>query len=131
MAVLKDAGNFPRGECLDLSAEKFQRVNYFIRAKGRICFGSQFSNTGAAGCVRKFQAMAWTTGARSPDESAGVGLQAAIAFAESTWLRSKNFWIFPVDVFGRSTKAQGTSPHFESGLATTSPASGRNRRGGS
>src|SRR5260370_41255321 len=77
---------------------------------------------------------------------------AEIAFAESTWLRSMNFWIFPVDVFGigpnttafgvlkpdmwlrqkamisasvafapsfSSTKAQGTSPHFGSGLATT------------
>src|SRR5665213_2738793 len=75
-----------------------------------------------------------------------------IAFAESTWLRSMNFWIFPVDVFGigpnttafgvlkpdiwlrqnamisasvaralsfNSTKAQGTSPHFASGFATT------------
>jgi hypothetical protein len=25
---------------------------------------------------------------------------AEIALAESTWLRSWNFWIFPVDVFG-------------------------------
>src|SRR6266403_2655653 len=30
----------------------------------------------------------------------GGGSQAEIAFAESTWLRSKNFWILPVDVFG-------------------------------
>src|SRR4051794_12133734 len=77
---------------------------------------------------------------------------AVIAFAESTWLRSRNFWILPVEVFGivpnttafgvlkpdmwprqnamisasvalapsfSSTKAQGTSPHLESGLATT------------
>src|SRR4029078_840483 len=77
---------------------------------------------------------------------------AEIAFAESTWLRSMNFWILPVDVCGMgpnttafgvlkpdmwlrqkvmisasdalapsftSTKAQGTSPHFESGFATT------------
>ena len=51
MAVLKDAGNFPRGECPDLSAEKIQRVNYFIRAKGKIFCRSQFSNAGAAGCV--------------------------------------------------------------------------------
>src|SRR5882757_6624369 len=82
----------------------------------------------------------------------GGGSQAEIAFAESTWLRSKNFWILPVDVFGMvpnttafgvlkpdmwlrqnamisasvarapsfsSTKAQGTSPHFGSGFATT------------
>src|SRR5689334_19463170 len=78
--------------------------------------------------------------------------QAEIAFAEPTSLRSRNFWIFPVDVFGigpnttafgilkplmwvrqkamisasvalapsfNSTKAQGTSPHFGSGFATT------------
>src|SRR5947209_3917900 len=78
--------------------------------------------------------------------------QAVIAFADPTSLRSRNFWILPVDVFGigpnttafgvlkplicvrqkamisaslalapsfNSTKAQGTSPHFGSGLATT------------
>ena len=27
-------------------------------------------------------------------------IYAEIAFAESTWLRSKNFWILPVEVFG-------------------------------
>src|SRR5579871_161495 len=82
----------------------------------------------------------------------GLHHYCAIAATESTCLRSSNFWIFPVDVFGRgpnttafgdlkpgsclrqnarisassalapsfsSTKAQGTSPHFLSGLATT------------
>ena len=29
-----------------------------------------------------------------------AGGYAEIAFAESTWLRSMNFWILPVDVFG-------------------------------
>jgi len=75
-----------------------------------------------------------------------------MAFAEPAWLRSRNFWILPVEVFGigpntttfgvlkpdmcvrqkamisasvalapsfNSTNAQGTSPHFGSGLATT------------
>jgi len=78
--------------------------------------------------------------------------QAEIAFADPTSLRSRNFWIFPVEVLGigpnmiafgvlkplicerqkammsaslaltpsfNPTKAQGTSPHFGSGLATT------------
>jgi hypothetical protein len=31
---------------------------------------------------------------------AKAGFQVEIALAESTWLRSKNFWILPVDVFG-------------------------------
>jgi hypothetical protein len=100
IAVLKYAGNFPRCECLDLKAEKIRRVKYFIRAKGGICCCSQFSNTGAAGHVRKFQTMAQTTAHGPLDERAGAGFHAEIAFAESTWLRSRNFWIFPVDVFG-------------------------------
>ena len=53
IAVLKYAGNFPRCVCLDLNAENIQRVNYFIRAKGKICRRSQYSNAGAAGCVPK------------------------------------------------------------------------------
>src|SRR6201986_3134565 len=77
---------------------------------------------------------------------------AEIAFADCTSLRSRNFWILPVEVFGigpnttafgvlkpdmgggqyamisasvafapsfNARKAQGTSPHFGSGLATT------------
>src|SRR5689334_14846481 len=77
---------------------------------------------------------------------------AEIAFADCIWLRSRNFWILPVEVFGigpnttvlgvlnpdmwlrqyamisasvalapcfNSMKAQGTSPHFGSGFATT------------
>ena len=31
-------------------------------------------------------------------------IYAEIAFAESTWLRSKNFWILPVDVLGMAPR---------------------------
>src|SRR5437016_8041860 len=87
-----------------------------------------------------------------PNVSEPGQTQAEIAFADPTSLRSMNFWIFPVEVFGigpnttafgvlkpdiwlrqnamisasvalapsfNSTKAQGTSPHFLSGFATT------------
>src|SRR5438094_6936991 len=87
-----------------------------------------------------------------PNMSEPGQTQAEIAFADPASLRSRNFWIFPVDVFGigpnttafgvlkplicerqkammsaslalapsfSSTKAQGTSPHFGSGFATT------------
>jgi hypothetical protein len=30
ITVLKSAGNFTRGECHDLNAEKIQRVKYFV-----------------------------------------------------------------------------------------------------
>jgi hypothetical protein len=57
MTVLKSAGNFTRGECHDLSAEKIQRVKCFISGGAEFVACQQFSNAGAAGCVRKFQAM--------------------------------------------------------------------------
>src|SRR3984893_524151 len=37
ITVLKSAGNFPRGECHDLSAEKIQRVKCFMFTRCRIC----------------------------------------------------------------------------------------------
>jgi hypothetical protein len=57
IAVLKSAGNFTRGECHDLSAEKIQRVNVLSSQSAEFVACQQFSNVGAAGCVRKFQAM--------------------------------------------------------------------------
>ena len=57
ITVLKSAGNFTRGECHDLNAEKIQRVKYFVFIRYGIVAHPQFSNTGAAGCVRKFQAV--------------------------------------------------------------------------
>jgi hypothetical protein len=57
MTVLKSAGNFTRGECHDLSAEKIQRVKCFISGGAEFVVCQQFSNAGAAGCVRKFQAL--------------------------------------------------------------------------
>jgi len=57
IAVLKSAGNFTRGECHDLSAEKIQRVNVLSSRSAEFVARQQFSNAGAAGCVRKFQAM--------------------------------------------------------------------------
>ncbi len=38
--------------------------------------------------------------ARHPGYGIGTPTQADIASAESTWLRSRNFWILPVDVLG-------------------------------
>src|ERR1700684_1069093 len=38
--------------------------------------------------------------ARHPGYGIGTPTQADIALAESTWLRSRNFWILPVDVLG-------------------------------
>jgi len=57
ITVLKSAGNFTRDECHDLNAEKIQRVKCFMLMRYGICCAWQFSNTGAAGWVRKFQAM--------------------------------------------------------------------------
>src|SRR5712672_280268 len=62
MTVLKSAGNFTRGECHDLSAEKIQCVNVLSSRSVEFVACQQFSNAGAAGCVRKFQAMVnWRT----------------------------------------------------------------------
>ena len=62
ITVLKSAGNFTRDECNDLSAEKIQRVKCFVFTRYGICCVPQFSNAGAAGCVRKFQAVVnWRT----------------------------------------------------------------------
>jgi hypothetical protein len=57
ITVLKSAGNFTRDECHDLSAEKIQRVKCFMFTRCGIVARWQFSNAGAAGCVRKFQAV--------------------------------------------------------------------------
>jgi hypothetical protein len=57
ITVLKSAGNFTRGECYDLSAEKIQGVKCFMLTRYRIVARQQFSNAGAAGCVRKFQTL--------------------------------------------------------------------------
>src|SRR5206468_5437202 len=56
ITVLKSAGNFTRDECRDLNAEKFQRVKCFVLTRYGIVACWQFSNAGAAGWVRKFQA---------------------------------------------------------------------------
>jgi hypothetical protein len=57
MTVLKSAANFTRGECHDLSAEKIHRVKCFMFTRYGIVARQQFSNAGAAGWVRKFQAV--------------------------------------------------------------------------
>ena len=57
ITVLKSAGNFTRDECRDLNAEKLQRVKCFMLTRYGIVACQQFSNAGAAGWVRKFQAM--------------------------------------------------------------------------
>ncbi len=57
MTVLKSAGNFTRDERHDLSAEKIQRVKCFMFTSCGIFACQQFSNAGAAGWVRKFQAV--------------------------------------------------------------------------
>jgi hypothetical protein len=55
--VLKSAGNFTRGECHDLSAEKIRRVKCFMFTRYEIVARKQFSNADAAGWVRKFLAV--------------------------------------------------------------------------
>jgi hypothetical protein len=55
ITVLESAGNFTRYERHHLSAEKIQRVNYFVFARSEFFACQQFSNAGAAGWVRKFQ----------------------------------------------------------------------------
>ena len=57
ITVLKSAGNLTRDECHDLNAEKIHPVKCFMFTRCGICCAWQFSNTGAAGWVRKFQAM--------------------------------------------------------------------------
>ena len=57
IAVLESAGNFTRGECHDLSAEKIQRVNALSSQSAEFFSLPQFSKAGTAGCDRKFQAM--------------------------------------------------------------------------
>src|SRR6267154_1016865 len=57
ITVLKSAGNFTRDECHDLSAEKIQRVKCFMFTSAEFVARWQFSNAGAAGWVRKFQAV--------------------------------------------------------------------------
>src|SRR6187549_1818658 len=55
--VLKSAGKITRDECDNLSAEKIQRVKCFMFTRCGICGCQQFSNAGAGGCGRKFQAV--------------------------------------------------------------------------
>jgi hypothetical protein len=55
MTVLKSAGNFTRGECHDLSAEKILRVNVLTSQSAEFVACQQFSKANTAGCVRKFQ----------------------------------------------------------------------------
>jgi hypothetical protein len=57
ITVLKSAGNSPRDECHDLSAEKIQRVKCFMFMRSEFAARQQFSNTGWAGWVRKFHAV--------------------------------------------------------------------------
>jgi hypothetical protein len=57
ITVLKSAGNFTRGECDDLSADKIHRVKCFMFTRYGIVARQQFSSAGAAGCVRKFQGL--------------------------------------------------------------------------
>ena len=57
MTVLKSAGNFTRGECHDLSAEKARRVKLFVHAAQDLLRAGNFRNAGAVFPVRKFQAL--------------------------------------------------------------------------
>ena len=58
----QECGQFTRGECHDLSAEKIQHVKCFCPRGTEFVACEQFSNVGAACWVRKFQAMAdWRT----------------------------------------------------------------------
>ena len=57
ITVLKSAGNFTRDQCHDLSAEKIQCVNVLSSRSAEFAACQQFSNAGAAGWVRKFQAV--------------------------------------------------------------------------
>jgi len=57
ITVLKSAGNFTRGECDDLGADKIHRVKCFMFTRYGIVARQQFSSAGAAGGVRKFQGL--------------------------------------------------------------------------
>jgi hypothetical protein len=49
ITVLESAGNFTRHERHHLSAEKIQRVKYFMYARSEFFVCQQFLNAGAAG----------------------------------------------------------------------------------
>jgi hypothetical protein len=60
MTGLKSAGNFTRGECRNLNAEKIQRVKCFVFTARGFVARRQFPNVGALGRVRIFQAQRTT-----------------------------------------------------------------------